>query len=575
MTKADRQILECIDARTSFLLDAGAGSGKTSSLIGALNHIRAAKRTQLLQSSQHIACITFTNVAKDEIIDRTENDTILHVSTIHDFLWRAIRGFQKDLKEALLAFNNELPAQSRRKQDAGELRNALAMVDAIRYSDLGANFIEGRIFHDDLLGIAHAMFRSHPKLSQIVASKYPYILVDEYQDTNEKVICILMEHLFTTKNAPVLGFFGDKFQSIYSEVIGEMPAKFQALLRVIKKEENYRCSRAVIRLLNRIRTDIQQVPAGENSEGSACYLNLPAMDQRGDLIAAAMQAVQKKFGADFGTDPKTLFLTHRLIARRAGYETLWNVYNTLGSFSRERFQSGQDPVASFLCDPVDKLISAWGNGRRGYAIAKLVKTWQRETSAGATESRRNLAANLAEKSQKQKVQNTLDTLIPLANSGASIHDVLKILRDNALIPLLDDLEQGMNENQPPAEPGSPEEEHQVFMASLLNVPYREISLYRAVLEDNLPYSTKHGVKGAEFDNVLVILDDAGANWNQYSFSRLLTGSETNDARLRRTRNLFYVCCSRAKVNLAVVDLGVQKGNRQAIEQLFGSGNVAF
>lgn len=575
MTEADKQILECIDSHTSFLLDAGAGSGKTSSLISALNHIRLTKRTQLLQSSQRIACITFTNVAKDEIIDRTENDTVLQVSTIHDFLWRAIRGFQKDLKSALLAFNDELPAQSRRKQSPEELRKALATVDQIRYSDLGANFLEGRIFHDDLLGVALIMFRSHPKLRHVVASRYPFILVDEYQDTNESVISILMEYLFTANNAPVLGFFGDKFQSIYSEVIGEMPAHFQAFLRVIKKGENYRCSKAVIRLLNRIRTDIQQVPAADNAEGTAHYLALPAIDQRGDLITVAMQSIQERFGVEFGAEPKTLFLTHRLIARRAGYETLWNVYNSLGGFSRERFQSGQDPAASFLCSPVDALIEAWSSGRTGYAISLLLKAWQRDALESATGSRRNLAANLAEKSEKKKVRSTLDALVRLTNSGATIHDVLKLIRDNALFPLLDDLEQGMSGDQPHAEPDSPEQLHQVFVTSLLKVPYREISRYRAVLENSLPYSTKHGVKGAEFDNVLVVLDDAGANWNQYSFSRLLAGSETNDVRLRRTRNLFYVCCSRAKVNLAVVDLGTQKGNRQAIEQLFGAGNVAF
>lgn len=78
------------------------------------------------------------------------------------------------------------------------------------------------------------------------------------------------------------------------------------------------------------------------------------------------------------------------------------------------------------------------------------------------------------------------------------------------------------------------------------MPYQEVTNYQAVLENSLPYSTKYGVKGNQFENVLVILDDAGANWNQYSFGNLPEGSNKSDARLMRSRNLFYVCCSRTK-----------------------------
>jgi len=64
---------------------------------------------------------TFTNVAKNEIIERTEHDPLFVVSTIHDFLWASIKPFQKELKPALLTFNEGLPANSRRKQNQSEL----------------------------------------------------------------------------------------------------------------------------------------------------------------------------------------------------------------------------------------------------------------------------------------------------------------------------------------------------------------------------------------------------------------------------------------------------------------------
>src|SRR5690606_33524309 len=112
----------------------------------------------------------------------------------------------------------------------------------------------------------------HPMLSKVVAARYPFIFVDEYQDTSPLVISVLMDCLIRSPKPPLVGFFGDKAQSIYSDGVGELPADQQALLEPIKKEENYRCSKAVIKILNRIRSDIEQNPAGENADGAAVYV---------------------------------------------------------------------------------------------------------------------------------------------------------------------------------------------------------------------------------------------------------------------------------------------------------------
>lgn len=74
---------------------------------------------------------------------------------------------------------------------------------------------------------------------------------------------------------------------------------------------------------------------------------------------------------------------------------------------------------------------------------------------------------------------------------------------------------------------------------------------------NTPFATKHGVKGDEFETVLVVLDDSGAAWNFYSFDKYLSGADdaANPERANRSRNVFYVCCSRARQRLAVIDMG--------------------
>ena len=556
MTEADVKILKCLQTGRSFLLDAAAGSGKTSSLIRALDYIRGGPRSGLVQNAQRVACITYTNVAKQEIIDRTENDALFEVSTIHDFLWREIKGFQRELKAALRTLNAELPKSSRRKQDEAALDASLKTVPEISYSDRGANFLEGRIFHDDLIEIAHVIFRTYPMMSKLVAARYPFIFVDEYQDTHPNVIAILMDFIAKADKPPVIGFFGDRLQSIYPGVIGEMPPEYESELETVKKEENYRCSKAVIDVLNRLRTDIQQIPAGDNVLGAAVYVDLSTLAADADVTSAARQAVQENFGLEFVGEVKYLFLTHRLIARKAGYEALWSAYNDLSSFVRERFQSGEDPLAKFFLDEVEPLLEAWRKGKAGKAITLI-----------GSDNR-----SLASKSEKVRVGKILSELVARADAGATIGEVMRGL--GSIIHLPDDLEVALDPPLLPEDAEPSEVSFRSFLAKLIDIPYAEVTRYRAVFEENLPYSTKHGVKGDEFDNVIVILDDAGANWNQYAFGKLLSGADTSESRFKRTRNLFYVCCSRARVNLAVVNLAPMGNAAPKIKELFGEQFVA-
>lgn len=87
------------------------------------------------------------------------------------------------------------------------------------------------------------------------------------------------------------------------------------------------------------------------------------------------------------------------------------------------------------------------------------------------------------------------------------------------------------------------------------VPYSEIKALRAYHSGFSPFETKHGVKGAEFENVLVVV---GRGWNRYNFGEMLdlAGSRIIPAAkqdaFERNRNLFYVACSRPKRRLALL-----------------------
>ena len=99
--RALSEVRECVDERKSFKLEAGAGAGKTYSLVKVLQYLIDQKGNRLSKDNQRIACITFTNVAKDEIVARTDRSPVIHCDTIHAFCWSFISGFQSYLRTTL------------------------------------------------------------------------------------------------------------------------------------------------------------------------------------------------------------------------------------------------------------------------------------------------------------------------------------------------------------------------------------------------------------------------------------------------------------------------------------------
>lgn len=565
MTDVQEKIVAAIEAGHSFLLDAGAGAGKTYSLVEALRHLLGTRREWFVRSGQRIACITFTNVAKDEIAERIGHDPLVAISTIHDFLWSVMAGHQRALHRAVLAYNDGLKASSRRRKDPAELVAALPPLE-ISYSDRGSNLLKGRLHHDDLLGVARIVFADNPMLSRLVAAKFPFLFVDEYQDTSRAVVDVLLGSLLPNSgSALVLGLFGDKMQNIYHggehPGVGEIPAEYAHMLTSIIKNDNRRCSLAVIAVLNRIRTDIEQVPAHNNVAGSAVYVHPGSGDA---ALDRAQQYLRDALG--WPSEFKELYLTHRLIGRKAGYEGLLEVYGNRGGFYRERLMSGDDETIDFLMGRVEPIVAAWRRGAQGETVSLLKR------------SGHTLASNAG----KSAARSALNHLMARRNGG-TIGEVLDHIRTSALITMPDDLAFRVGGGQLDlaeldAEAADRETRDRTFYDDLFALPYREVRDYTAFFQDHTPYATKHGVKGAEFDDVAVILDDAGANWNVYSFTKYLNGEDqtANEKRWIRSRNIFYVCCSRAKRNLAVIDLAPRSAIKDSgIQALFGADACHF
>ena len=98
------EILDCLNIgkQKSFFLFAGAGSGKTGSLVTVLQEVNRKYGKSLKLRGKKIGVITYTNAACDEINSRLDHDSLFFVSTIHSFAWELIKSYQEDIRQWLI-----------------------------------------------------------------------------------------------------------------------------------------------------------------------------------------------------------------------------------------------------------------------------------------------------------------------------------------------------------------------------------------------------------------------------------------------------------------------------------------
>jgi DNA helicase-2/ATP-dependent DNA helicase PcrA len=269
-------------------------------------------------------------VAADEIRKRSPYKK-LHVSTIHDFLWMIIKNFHQPLKKSFFdLLQDEKQVKGTGIAYSGEVELNNDSFDKIEYRNY-RKLENGVISHDDLIKIALNMFANYPLLSKIVCDKYDYIFIDEYQDTDKKVIMIFLEYIYknATKKKLCVGFFGDRMQSIYDTGIGNIQDYVDNKIVIeVPKQDNYRCSKKVIEFINKIRKDgIKQKPSLKNadgnilnSEGSVSFLYSSQTDF--DLDGIKNQDIFTDWDFEDPQKTKILFLTHKLIAKRYGFENI-------------------------------------------------------------------------------------------------------------------------------------------------------------------------------------------------------------------------------------------------------------
>ena len=560
--KALETVYACLEAGQSFRLEAGAGAGKTYSLVKALEFLIDRYQSVLPRRGQRIACITFTNVAKDEILDRTDSNPIIFCDTNHAFCWSLIRGFQRHLREYVA----ELPAWVERIKEVGELGKRLVDYN-LGFRSISEEHLT--LHHDDVLPLTIRLMENL-KFRRLVSSLYPIILIDEYQDTDAAWVEAIKAQFLGQDGAPIFGFFGDHWQKVYDEGCGALE---HPSVREIGKEANFRSVQAVVDVLNRMRPELPQFVVDPKAPGEIKVFHSNGWTGprqtgnhwKGDLPTEAghnaLQRVKERLAEDgwdlSSSNTKILMLTHRALADEQGYSSLRDVFRYNDAFTRK-----EHPYIAYFVDVLEPACEAYAAKKYGLMFELLGsgRPWLRTAK------------------DKADWANSMEAVIELRETG-TVGAILDHLLDTKMPRLPDKLKDRERElrafNPDGDEPMSPS---LAEIEKLRAVKYTEIKALSEYHSGHSPFETKHGVKGAQFENVLVVV---GRGWNKYNFGEMLeffanqSVPPNKQQAFERNRNLFYVACSRPKKRLAV--LFTQELSEPAINTLndwFGERNVA-
>ncbi|MBN72291.1 MAG: DNA/RNA helicase [Gimesia sp.] len=615
LTKELSKILDHINKGEHFLLSGGAGSGKTFTLVEVIEKLHET------QPEAKIACITYTNAAANEINDRVEYPNLL-VCTIHDFLWDNIKHFQKDLRVLLVELieADEYPLfQLPGEISLSDVKNGLWNSE-ISYKEY-VRLKEGIISHEEVIEIAYHMFRKFKKLCDILKDKYQFIFVDEYQDTQECVVELLLRELRKSDKRTIVGFFGDAMQSIYAKGIGDLNSYLEDdTVREVQKVQNRRNPRVVIDLANKLRKDgLIQEPSEDQ--------NAPNMQngilKKGDIkfLHSAnpdIQLARDYLNWDFSDNEQTkeLNLTLNLIADKAGFRSLMDIYD------KDRILQFRDKLKKHIKESGKSLDYSHKTFGDVIELNKEVQPTKVMTEFIKTNPelyQKALGYNyeLFSKiyvNKDQLLEDTKSDPEEINNKGTKrdglIRHLYRLQKNIALytnqkynefirstdfkVSSIADKKQ-LNEhinkligdcNKTIGE--VIETSHQIGLCKkddrldrfvqkskyiydrVCSVNYSEFQKLYSYLEGQTPFSTQHKTKGKQFQNVLVVLDNG--KWPDYNFHTLFIENGTETV-LRRSQKIFYVCCTRAMENLAVFFHNPGEQVIRNAEAWFGSSNV--
>lgn len=593
--RVDGVIYECINPSSpkSFFLFAGAGSGKTRTLVNVLSKFKEEYGKNFKLKNKKVAIITYTNAAANEISNRLEHNSIFQVSTIHSFAWELIKNFTLDIKIWLKTnIKNEIQELEVEQSKSRNLNNKTSLARAKKiesktkrlksldnfhkfiYNPNGDNLTKDSLNHNEVISITADLILNKGLFQQIIINKYPIILIDESQDTKKELIDALFKLQSLNKESFSLGLFGDTMQRIYTDGKENLEIGLPNDWITPAKKMNHRSKSRIIDLVNKIRFNVdgqEQLPRLENIGGCVRFFAISRNKNKSDVENCICKKMKEYTGDEKwigdNSNIMTLTLEHHMAARRMGFSSFFDPLYKIDKLKTSLLDGSSEAINIFTKIILPIYIANERENR--FEIANYVKQFSPLISKQSLSEEPNKLEKLHFANEKLNELLSLwddkkePTLLEILNSIDStklfkIPNVLKIVlaQQNGETTEVSNEEENEEDKN---------DENDILNAweMALSAKFSEIVQYNEYINAESKFATHQGVKGLEYERVMVVIDDEESRGFLFSYDKLfeVTPLSTNDEKniqegketgIDRTKRLFYVACSRAKESLAIV-----------------------
>jgi DNA helicase-2/ATP-dependent DNA helicase PcrA len=572
------------------LLLAGAGSGKTRVLTHKISYLIGEKHFK----PHRILAITFTKKAAQEMADRVERMLAIKprsVSTFHSFCVRVLReditalgrnfdkkfiiydqtDSQKTLKDVLKRFNLDPREAEDAQRTISKAKQAYRgnIVEYIaslpfpqdQYAEVAEAYQRdleqsNALDYDDLIYYTTYLFVERPEVLRKWHDRYDFLMVDEFQDTNEIQYSIVQ--LLSARNSNNIFVVGDPFQTIYTwrGAVPENILKFGRDFNAteMRLEKNYRSTRKILDIANTVIGKIEgmwtdkvlTLYTDKEEEGEVEYRKAVGHDSESRHIAEKIRDLASTYSySDMAVLIRLTFLSRGLESSFMQHGIPYEIVRGLAFYERAE-------VKDLLC-----YLRLMGNPRDRAAFDRVVNTPARgigkKAVAGITENfKTDWIQALRDAGLSRRQRGNADALIAiLSKHGDAVEDkpytVLMSIIEG--LNYLEYLKWEYKEDY---------EDRIENVSELCNVLLSvetEGRPFSEFMEDSLLASDQDRISQEESVKILTIHAAKGLEWPVVFLPALEEGifpserSLMSGAAMEEERRLFYVACTRAKEGL--------------------------
>lgn len=514
--------------------------------------------------SSNVVLPEFQNVVcKDDFIKtfysyygvsaRDFRDAMKNYDTYFETYLSNISNFKNLVKDI-----NKKSRLSKTLKDIEDKESKKIIYNPVQNRDKLENYV---ISHDTLLLYCKNIITNKDILKRLFSDRYPYILIDEYQDTDEKVVAIIdsIREYSNSRKKLVVGFFGDSLQNIYGSGVGVLPKKEE--YKSIEKVFNRRSSMQIVELIEKIRNDNfgQQSIYTDFDNGSYNFyisgddFNIDTFLQENHLI----------------NNTACLLMKNDDISKARGFDEILSVLKKFPRFSGANFenvsneflQKNLQHMGWFLREILTFIDFIKKAGDDNSTVREIVQFTIPYKSTLTFAEMKQFINSLRERNLSTLIIDKCINEIASIQEPISGNDILKkiFLIDDTAENILLNIKNRAYDYFYYSQDSEESEREMTVVDEFFNLDISQFIKWYNYIFDNLKnegisYYTLHGSKGLEFDNVVVVLQDKFAkkeNYCKYFFEKYNTSIDS-DSQFQEVRNLLYVAFSRAKKNLYVI-----------------------